>query len=42
MDDCNPVKTLLFSETDLYGLVPIPSEQTEMKLVSYLSAVGFL
>ena len=42
MDDCNPVKTPLFSETDLSGLVPISSEQTEMKLVPYLSAVGSL
>ena len=42
MDDCNPVKTPLYSETDLFGLVPISSEQTEMKLVPYLSAVGSL
>ena len=42
INDCNPVKTPLFSETDMSGLVPIPSEQTEMKLVPYLSAVGSL
>jgi len=42
MDNCNSVKTPLSSETDLFGLIPILLEQTEMKSVSYLLAVSSL
>jgi len=42
IDDCNSVKTHLFSGTGLSDLVPMPFEQTEMKSVPYLSVVGSL
>jgi len=42
MDGCNPVKTPLSSETDLFGLILMSLEQTEMKLVFYLLAVSSL
>ena len=42
MDNYNPVKTSLSLETDLFGLIPMLLEQTEMKSVSYLLAVSSL
>ena len=42
IDDCNSVKTPLFSGTDLSDLVPMPFEQTKMKSISYLLVVGSL
>ena len=42
MEDCNPVKTPLSPGSDLFGLVPTPSQQEEMRFIPYLAAVGSL
>ena len=42
MEECNPVKTPLSPGSNLSSLVPTPSQQEEMRFISYLAAVGSL
>ena len=42
MDNCNPTKTSLPPETNMFNLVLTNIKQSKMKSISYLSAMGSL